>query len=177
MPRRIVILGNGIAGITAARQLRKRGDDAITVVSGESDHFFSRTALMYIYMGHMRYQDTKPYEDGFWKKNRIELVRERLPYSLEGVAIPARRGPATEARSCYVEADDVVRERETKLATLRQDRMLMPKTPGRPDKHTRRKLRERSRRRKAFVDQPCSTKVSGSWCRSPRIRSPAKGLG
>ncbi len=79
--------------------------------------------------------------------DRIELVRDRLPYSLEVVAIPARRGPATEARSCYVEDDDMVRERETKLAALRQDRMLMPKTPGRPDKRTRRKLRERGRRR------------------------------
>ena len=28
---------------------------------------------MYIYMGHMKYEHTKPYEDGFWKKNRIEL--------------------------------------------------------------------------------------------------------
>jgi hypothetical protein len=28
---------------------------------------------------------------------------------------------------------------------LRQDRMLMPKTDGRPDKHTRRKLRTRNR--------------------------------
>src|SRR5690606_23696578 len=33
------------------------------------------TALMYIYMGHMRYEDTKPYEDWFWDKNRIGLVR------------------------------------------------------------------------------------------------------
>ena len=78
--------------------------------------------------------------------DRIELVRDRLPYSLEVVAIPTRRGPATEARSCYVEDDEVVRERETKLSTLRQDRMLMPKTEGRPDKRTRRKLRERGRR-------------------------------
>jgi hypothetical protein len=28
---------------------------------------------------------------------------------------------------------------------LRQDRLLMPKTDGRPDKHTRRKLRARNR--------------------------------
>jgi hypothetical protein len=28
---------------------------------------------------------------------------------------------------------------------LRQDRMLMPRTDGRPDKHTRRKLRSRNR--------------------------------
>ena len=70
-----VIIGNGITGITAARTIRKRSNDKITVISGESDHFFSRTALMYIYMGHMRYKDTKPYEDWFWEKNNIELKR------------------------------------------------------------------------------------------------------
>ncbi len=73
--RHIVIIGNGIAGITCARQVRKRSDDRITVISAETDHFFSRTALMYIYMGHMKYEHTKPYEDFFWAKNRIELRR------------------------------------------------------------------------------------------------------
>jgi NADH dehydrogenase FAD-containing subunit len=33
---------------------------------------------MYIYMGHMRYQDTKPYEDWFWEKNRIKLVKDHV---------------------------------------------------------------------------------------------------
>ncbi len=72
---KIVIIGNGIAGITTARHVRKRSDDEITVISGESDHFFSRTALMYIYMGHMKYEHTKPYEDWFWEKNNIKLKR------------------------------------------------------------------------------------------------------
>jgi NADPH-dependent 2,4-dienoyl-CoA reductase/sulfur reductase-like enzyme len=72
----VAIIGNGIAGITAARELRKlRPDWRITVVSGESDHHYSRPALMYVFMGHMRYEHTKPYEDGFWAKNRIDLVR------------------------------------------------------------------------------------------------------
>lgn len=72
----IVIIGNGIAGITAARNVRKLDSEArITVISAETEHFFSRTALMYIFMGHMRFEDTKPYEDRFWKKNRIDLVR------------------------------------------------------------------------------------------------------
>ena len=31
-------------------------------------------------------------------------------------------------------------EREALIKALRQDRMLMPKTKGRPDKHTRRQL-------------------------------------
>lgn len=72
----IVIIGNGVAGITAARNIRKRSDHRITVISSESDHFFSRPALMYIFMGHMEYNHTKPYEDWFWKKNRIDLLRD-----------------------------------------------------------------------------------------------------
>ncbi|MDW3211077.1 MAG: NAD(P)/FAD-dependent oxidoreductase [Reichenbachiella sp.] len=70
----IVIIGNGIAGITAARHIRKRADCRITVISGETDYFFSRTALMYVYMGHMKFEHTQPYENWFWKKNKIELI-------------------------------------------------------------------------------------------------------
>ncbi|MDH3430225.1 MAG: RNA-binding S4 domain-containing protein [Gammaproteobacteria bacterium] len=77
--------------------------------------------------------------------DRIDLIRERLPYSLTVIAIPQRRGPAIEARKCFLEDEATVRQRERQTAALRQDRMLMPKTDGRPDKHTRRKLRERSR--------------------------------
>jgi NAD(P)H-nitrite reductase large subunit len=75
---KIVIIGNGISGITCARNLRKQSSAAITVISEESDHFFSRTALMYIYMGHMKYENTKPYEDHFWAKNAIDLLRKRV---------------------------------------------------------------------------------------------------
>ena len=71
----IAIIGNGISGITAARYIRKLSDHQITVISSETDHFFSRTALMYIYMGHMRFKDTQPYESWFWEKNRIDLKR------------------------------------------------------------------------------------------------------
>ncbi len=70
----IAIIGNGIAGITAARHLRKYSNHQITVISGETEHFFSRTALMYLYMGHMTFAHTKPYEDAFWPKNKIDLV-------------------------------------------------------------------------------------------------------
>ncbi|WP_298900533.1 FAD/NAD(P)-binding oxidoreductase [uncultured Psychroserpens sp.] len=69
----IVIIGNGISGVTLARHIRKLSDKKITIVSGETDYFFSRTALMYIYMGHMKFEHTQPYEDWFWKKNRIDL--------------------------------------------------------------------------------------------------------
>ena len=70
----IVIIGNGISGVTAARHIRKLSDKRIIIISAESEYFFSRTALMYVYMGHMKFEHTQPYENWFWKKNRIELV-------------------------------------------------------------------------------------------------------
>ncbi|PCJ00666.1 MAG: FAD-dependent oxidoreductase [Flavobacteriales bacterium] len=70
----VVIIGNGVSGITAARHIRKLSDKKITIISAETDFFFARTALMYIYMGHMKFEHTKPYEDWFWVKNRIELL-------------------------------------------------------------------------------------------------------
>jgi NAD(P)H-nitrite reductase large subunit len=77
----IIIIGNGITGITCARNIRKKNSDAtITVISDESEHFYSRTALMYIYMGHMKYENTKPYEDWFWSKNRINLIQATVNY-------------------------------------------------------------------------------------------------
>ncbi|CAZ95276.1 NAD(P)/FAD-dependent oxidoreductase [Zobellia galactanivorans] len=72
----IVIIGNGISGVTAARHIRKLSDKKITIMSAETDYFFSRTALMYVYMGHMKFEHTQPYENWFWKKNRIELVKD-----------------------------------------------------------------------------------------------------
>ena len=69
----IVIIGNGISGVSAARHIRKNSDKQITIVSAETKYFFSRTALMYIYMGHMKFEHTQPYENWFWDKNNINL--------------------------------------------------------------------------------------------------------
>ena len=33
---------------------------------------------MYVYMGHMTFEHTKPYEDWFWEKNRIGLVQDHV---------------------------------------------------------------------------------------------------
>ncbi len=72
---KIVIIGNGVSGITTARHVRKKSDDEILVISAETPYFFSRTALMYVYMGHMKFEHTQPYEDWFWAKNRIDLLQ------------------------------------------------------------------------------------------------------
>ena len=77
--------------------------------------------------------------------DQLDIVRDRLKWSIAVTAIPARRGPAVEARQCYVETEESQREREQTQQTLKADRRLMPRTAGRPDKHTQRKLRKRRR--------------------------------
>ena len=77
--------------------------------------------------------------------DRIRLVRRQLTWDLTVTGIPSRRGPAREARSCYCESDESAARREQTVAELKLDRLQMPMTRGKPDKHTRRKLRQRSR--------------------------------
>jgi len=77
--------------------------------------------------------------------DRIRLVRNQLTYELTIEGIPARRGPAPEAQACYVESEASIAARESRVADLRSDRLQMATTPGRPDKHTRRRLRDRNR--------------------------------
>ncbi len=75
---KIVIIGNGVAGTNAARHIRKLSDNEIVMISEETLKPFSRTALMYIYMGHLKQESTELYEDWFWEKNRIQRVQARV---------------------------------------------------------------------------------------------------
>ena len=71
----VVIVGNGIAGVTAARHVRKASPEArITMVSSETRAPFARTALMYVYMGSLTLAHTRLYEERFWSDNRIDRL-------------------------------------------------------------------------------------------------------
>lgn len=72
---RLVIIGNGITGLSAARAVRKRLAAAqIQLVFSEHKYPYSRTALMYMYMGHLTLEATECYGRDFYEKNRIELI-------------------------------------------------------------------------------------------------------
>ncbi|MEQ1566937.1 MAG: NAD(P)/FAD-dependent oxidoreductase [Myxococcota bacterium] len=74
----MVIVGNGVAGLEAAMTVRAREPSwSIAVVSEESDHFFSRTALMYVLAGQLAYRDTEPLERDVYTRLRLERVRAR----------------------------------------------------------------------------------------------------
>lgn len=74
-----VIVGNGVAGINAANILRSRQPDAdITIISKESDHFFSRTALMYVFCGQMNELDIEPYERDHYERMNFKRIRGEI---------------------------------------------------------------------------------------------------
>ena len=74
----LVIVGNGVAGIEAAIGVRARQPDwEITIISEESDHFFSRTALMWVHTGQLRHQDIEPHERDLYARMGFTRVRGR----------------------------------------------------------------------------------------------------
>lgn len=75
----IVIVGNGVAGMEAALAVRAREPHLrITVISEESEHFFSRTALMYVLAGQLSYRDIEPLERDVYERMRLQRVRGRV---------------------------------------------------------------------------------------------------
>jgi NADPH-dependent 2,4-dienoyl-CoA reductase/sulfur reductase-like enzyme len=76
---RHVILGNGVCGLEAALALRQlQPEAAITLVGDEHDHLYSRPALMYVFAGQLRLQDTEPYDRGLYARLGFERVRGRV---------------------------------------------------------------------------------------------------
>lgn len=105
MPPHIVIVGNGVAGIEAALTVREREPSwEITVVSEESDHFFSRTALMWVATGQLSHACIEPYERDLYARMNLQRVRARAT------------GIDLEARELHLAGD---------LPPLRYDRLLL----------------------------------------------------
>lgn len=74
----VVIVGNGVAGVEAALAARARDPKVeITLVSEESDHFVSRTALMYVLSGQLAHRDIEPHPRDLYEKQRWRRVRAR----------------------------------------------------------------------------------------------------
>ncbi len=85
---KVVIIGNGLAGVTCALNVRKRQPTAeVTVIGKETDYFYSRTGLMYAFMNRLSRQDLEPFEREVYSKQRINLVRDQVV----GIEPQARR--------------------------------------------------------------------------------------
>jgi ribosome-associated heat shock protein Hsp15 len=69
--------------------------------------------------------------------DRLRITRERERFEVEVAGIPARRGPATEARLHYAETPE---SEAARVAAREFSRLSAPVDSGRPDKRDRRDL-------------------------------------
>jgi ribosome-associated heat shock protein Hsp15 len=75
--------------------------------------------------------------------DRLTITREDNRFEIVVTGLPVRRGPASEARAHYIETEASISAREERQ---RQARLAPPAPDGRPDKHSRRMLRDLRRR-------------------------------
>jgi ribosome-associated heat shock protein Hsp15 len=71
--------------------------------------------------------------------DRLQITRDDVHFEVIVQGIPARRGPAPEARMHYTETAESIAARERRRE---QARLAPPAPDGRPDKHARRVLRD-----------------------------------
>jgi ribosome-associated heat shock protein Hsp15 len=76
--------------------------------------------------------------------DRLNIARGAEMIEVTVCAVPERRGPAAEARGLYAETLESAERRQRALEQRRFERPKAP-TPGRPDKTTRRLIRNRRR--------------------------------
>lgn len=122
----VVIIGNGVAGITAARTIRELSDHSVTVIADEAPYHFSRPAMMYVSLGQLEREHIKPYRDDDWQKLGIKLVHETC------VGIDAQSRVCVLANGSSIQADVIVfatgSEPRRHPADIRLDRRLLTYT-------------------------------------------------
>ena len=95
--------------------------------------------------GHVRVNDqrAKPSRD-IVVGEALRIGKRLLVYEVRVERIPTRRGPVSEAASCYTESAGSIEAREALAAQNRATNLAGgPVTRGRPDKRTRRLMRDR----------------------------------
>ena len=79
MSVRCVIIGNGVAALEAAVTFRRYDRDSkLVVISDESVVIASRPALMYVFMGQLRFKDTHLHDPKKLEQLRVEFVQDRV---------------------------------------------------------------------------------------------------
>lgn len=92
--------------------------------------------------GHVRVngQRAKPSKD-VRVGDVLSIAKGAYDYEVCVRGIPSRRGPAAEAIQCYEELESSILERERRIEQRRAALTSEPPTSGRPDKRTRRLMR------------------------------------
>ncbi|MBS0375439.1 MAG: hypothetical protein JSR73_12755 [Proteobacteria bacterium] len=96
----------------------------------------------HVHLNGARAKPARPVRPG----DRLRLAHGGLDRELTVRAIPARRGPAPEARACYAESAESLARAAALAGAQRLAALTTPRPEGRPDKKARRDLLALARR-------------------------------
>jgi nitrite reductase (NADH) large subunit len=69
-----VIIGNGVAAVSAVEAIRARGDRTpIIIVTDQECAFYSRPCLYYLLLGRLRWEDAWGRPEGFYREHGVDL--------------------------------------------------------------------------------------------------------
>ncbi|MBB2985658.1 FAD-dependent oxidoreductase [Terracoccus luteus] len=105
--RRVLVVGNGMAGARLAEELRRRDPDAerltVTVVGEEPHAAYNRVLLSTVVAGGITTRDTRLKPEGWWESRRVDVVRGSV---VTAVDVTARTATLTTAGGERVERWD-----------------------------------------------------------------------
>jgi len=85
--KRVVIIGNGVAGMAAAETLRRLSPScAIEVVAGESQHYYNRMSIGRVVYGRTAMDGLQLLPDEWFERNKVEVSRNTLAARIDPAA-------------------------------------------------------------------------------------------
>ena len=107
---KLVIVGNGVAGVTAARAARRRDAQLdITVLAAEATPYYSRPGLHYVLTGLTQPEDLHPLPALYWDTNRIRVLHAEA-YQIEARAVVLTDGRRLPFDRCVIATGSIPRD-------------------------------------------------------------------
>ena len=80
----MVIIGNGVAGVTAARIIKeKKPETQVSIYTDENSHYYSRPKLYEILSGATKPQDVSMFSEEWYKRNGITVQLNKKALSID----------------------------------------------------------------------------------------------
>jgi NADPH-dependent 2,4-dienoyl-CoA reductase/sulfur reductase-like enzyme/ferredoxin len=89
--KRVVIIGNGVAGMAAAEALRRLSASCeIEVIAGESQHYYNRMSIGRVVYGRTAMDGLQLLPDDWFERNRVSVWRNTLASRIDAAARQVR---------------------------------------------------------------------------------------
>ncbi|MCJ7721236.1 FAD-dependent oxidoreductase, partial [Candidatus Bathyarchaeota archaeon] len=80
----VVIVGNGVAGVTAARIIKEKNPETrVSIYTDEKSHYYPRPRLYEVLSGEAKPQDVTMFSEEWYRKNGITVQLNKKVLSID----------------------------------------------------------------------------------------------